>query len=286
MKPWIMGARPRTLTAAVAPVLAGTALGAVESGKFTVWVALLALLAAIAIQIGTNLVNDAADFQKGTDTEERLGPPRVTQMGLLTPRQVWIGAAVSFAIAALCGLPLVLHGGIPILAIGIFSVLCGYAYTSGPFPLAYHGLGEVFVILFFGVVAVSGSYFLQAGAFSNSAVLLGVEIGLLASALIAVNNYRDLEGDKKAGKRTLAARFGHEFARREVALCLLLPFALHLMGDFRNGRWMLLLAPLAVLIIVRLWKSERGRALNPILGRVANFELLYAICVTVTLLWP
>ncbi len=282
-KAWMMGARPRTLTAAVAPVLAGTALGVAERGTFYAGVALLALLAAIAIQIGTNLVNDAADFEKGTDTAERLGPPRVTQVGLLTPRQVWTGAAVSFAVAALCGLPLVLHGGLMILVIGIVSVLCGYAYTSGPFPLAYKGLGEVFVILFFGIVAVSGSYFLQTGAFSVTALLLGIEIGLLAAALIAVNNYRDLEGDKEAGKRTLAARFGPVFARFEVAACLLLPFVIHAFGAFRNRFWILLLSPLVLFIIVRLWKSERGRALNPILGLVANFELLYAILIVITL---
>jgi 1,4-dihydroxy-2-naphthoate polyprenyltransferase len=204
-------------------------------------------------------------------------------MGLLTPRQVWTGAAISFGIAALCGIPLILHGGALILVIGIMSVICGYAYTSGPFPLAYNGLGEVFVILFFGVVAVVGSYFLQAGAFSTTAILLGIEIGLLAAALIAVNNYRDLEGDREAGKRTLAARFGPTFARFEVAVFLLLPFVIHVIGGFRSASWILLLSPFALFIIVRLWKSERGRSLNPILGMVANFELLYAIVVVFTL---
>ena len=223
MRIWLMAARPRTLPAAIAPVLVGTALGVTEVdlriGGFVA-----ALLGAIFIQVGTNLSNDYSDARRGADTEERLGPVRVTAGGLVPPRQVLVATYVSFGLAVACGAYLVYLAGPILLAIGAASILAGVLYTGGPRPYGYEGLGEVFVFLFFGIVAVTGSYFVQTMHLIWEAFVLAVPVGLLAAAILLVNNIRDVDTDRRAGKRTLAVRLGRDGARALYTVCVLVAF--------------------------------------------------------------
>ena len=210
---WLLAARPKTLPAAAAPVVVGTAV-AISEQVFSLLPALAALLGALFIQIGTNFANDVFDFKKGADTTERLGPMRVTQVGLLTPRQVMMGMWLTFGLASVAGLYLIWIGGWPIVAIGVLSIISGIAYTGGPFPLGYKGLGDLFVFIFFGLVAVCGTYYVQAGSVTMSALALGVAVGALSVAILTVNNLRDVDNDRRAGKRTLVVRMGATPARR------------------------------------------------------------------------
>jgi len=209
---WLLAMRPKTLPAAMAPVLAGTGL-AIHDGVFNALPALAAMVGALLIQIGTNLANDYSDFRRGADTHERLGPTRVTQAGLLQPEEVKRGAMVALGAAFLVGIYLVAVGGWPIVIIGLASLVCAVAYTGGPFPLAYNYLGDVFVFLFFGLVAVGGTYWVQAGFLSPAAILVGSGVGALATAILVVNNLRDLETDARAGKKTLATLLGVQGTR-------------------------------------------------------------------------
>ena len=222
IKNWLLAARPKTLTVSLAPILVGTAL-AHQEGFFSGFYLTLTLLGAVFIQIGTNLCNDYFDFQKGADTPERVGPTRVTQAGLISPHQVKIGFVTVFSLAMAVGFLLVLRGGWVICLIGIASILSGIAYTAGPYALAYLGLGELFVLIFFGPVAVAGTYYIQALKFSWLSCWAGIALGLLACAILVVNNLRDIEQDKKANKKTLAVRFGKKFAQYEYLFCLLFP---------------------------------------------------------------
>ncbi|MBH1988652.1 MAG: 1,4-dihydroxy-2-naphthoate polyprenyltransferase [Myxococcaceae bacterium] len=227
MLPWLLAIRPKTLPIAVAPILIGSAL-CFRNSRFS-WVYLcITLLAALLIQIGTNLANDYYDFLQGSDTSERIGPLRVTQAGLLAPRTVRLGFILSFTLAAFLGLPLVARAGWPILAIGLASVVSGILYTAGPFALAYLGLGEIFVLFFFGPISVAGTYYIQAGYLNHSAIGHGIAIGLLACAVLVVNNLRDQKQDEKANKKTLAVRFGARFARAEYRFCILIPALIEL----------------------------------------------------------
>ena len=223
---WLLAVRPRTLTIAVGPVLVGTAAGSAEAGRFDPAAMAVAMIAAVLIQAGTNLQNDVGDFLRGADGADRLGPPRVTSAGWLSAAQVERAAALAFGLAIALGGYLVRLGGWPVLVAGVASIAAGIAYTRGPRPIAYTALGEVFVFVFFGLVAVGGSYYLQAGSLGRSAIGAGAMIGLLAAAVLAVNNYRDIESDRRAGKHTLAACIGGGFARAEYAVLLLAPFAL------------------------------------------------------------
>jgi 1,4-dihydroxy-2-naphthoate octaprenyltransferase len=279
---WLSAARPATLAASLAPVIAGTALAERDGGAR--WLpALAALAGAVLIQLGTNLHNDAADHERGADGPERLGPPRATALGWLDRATVRRAAVLAFALALVPGAYLGLVGGWPILALGVVSIACGVLYTGGPFPLAYVGLGEVFVIAFFGVAAVAGTHFVQRGpsfGVSLDAVLVGVALGLVASAILAVNNLRDRVGDARANKRTLVVRFGERFARVEHALCLLAPFAVFV-GLYAQSAWTGWLLPLVALpLAVRelvLVRRKDGRALNPHLGGAARVELALAL---------
>ena len=226
MKSWILALRPKTMTAALVPVIVATALVQAYGHPILWWVSVCAALSACFIQIGTNLVNDALDFHKGADTAERIGPQRVTQSGLLTSQQVMIGAAICFLAATALGVPLVIHGGWPIIVIGVVSIALAYGYTGGPFPLAYKGLGELFVILFFGLVAVCGTFYLHTGIVNEACVVAGLQVGFLATVLIAINNMRDAPQDKGVNKKTLAVRFGLSFARFEIAFFVIAPFIL------------------------------------------------------------
>lgn len=276
---WWSVARPATLAASLAPVIAGTALAARDGGAR--WgAAAAALLGAVLIQVGTNLHNDAADHERGADGPERLGPPRATSLGWLDRRTVRAAAALVLALAFVPGAYLVWLGGWPILGLGLASVACALLYTGGPYPLAYVGLGEPFVIGFFGVAAVAGTYFVQRGAVTPDAVLVGVALGLVAAAILAVNNLRDRAGDARANKRTLAVRLGERFARAEHAACLLAPFALFALllaqSGWRGWAAPLLALPLAVRELALL-RGRDGRELNPRLGGAAKVELALAL---------
>lgn len=285
---WILAARPATLGASVAPVVVGSALAAAE-GAHRVEVTLLALLSAGLIQIGTNLTNDYFDFQKGADTSDRLGPPRATQRGWLTPRQIVRGSVLAFGAAMLAGALLISIGGWPIAAVGIASILAGLAYTAGPYPLAYVGLGEVFVVLFFGLIAVGGTTYLHGASFGAGALLGGLALGALASAILAVNNLRDRLQDARAAKRTLVVRFGERFGRVEYAALITTAYGLIATGlvleALPKGAWITLLSvPWALALIAAVARSD-GAALNPLLGRTARLELAVAALFAIGASW-
>lgn len=284
---WIAAARPKTLPLTLAPVLAGIVLAFAETGRLEALTALCTLLAAMAIQIGTNLYNDAADFEHGTDTPDRLGPPRATAQGWFSVRQVKIAAHLTFGFAFLLGLLLLLRGGWPILLVGLASLAAGYAYTSGPRPIAYGPFGELYVLLFFGVAAVGGSYYLQTLALSWPPLWVGLALGFPAAAVLLVNNYRDLETDRAAGRRTLCHYLGRAWARRLYALLLLAPLPLLLTTRLPGATWPLLAAlPLALFLIARLSRSADGAALNAQLARTALFQSALALLLALGLLIP
>jgi 1,4-dihydroxy-2-naphthoate octaprenyltransferase len=279
LTPWLLAARPKTLSAAVAPVLIGSALAWRVTQALDWRLFAFTLAGAVLIQIGTNLVNDALDFKKGADTAERLGPLRVTQAGLLSANGVLVGATVCFLLAALCGVPLILHAGWPLLAIGVASIVAAYCYTGGPFPIAYNGLGELFVILFFGLVAVGGTYYVQTGRFDAAAAVAGLAAGSPAVALIAINNLRDVVSDRASRKRTLAVRLGEPFARGEIVFFSFLPFVLFaaLAVMLRHyelfATWLAI--PLAIALIRRVGRSS-GAELNRCLAMAGGFQWLLA----------
>ncbi|MBL8914500.1 MAG: 1,4-dihydroxy-2-naphthoate polyprenyltransferase [Archangium sp.] len=277
---WALATRPRTLVAGVVPVAVGSAL-AFHSGAFKLLPALASLIGALFIQIGTNLVNDYFDFKRGADTTARLGPPRATQQGWLTPKAVFTGAMVCFALAFSVGLYLVTVSGWPLMVIGITSLLAGYAYTGGPFPLAYNGLGDVFVLVFFGFVAVNGTYFVQAGEVIPLGFICAIPVGLLGCALLAVNNTRDRKTDEAAGKKTLVVRFGERFGKLEYAFCLavsaLVPLALVLTGQ--TSAWVMLswlAAPLAITPL-KIVFTKTGAVLNEALAATAKLQMVFGI---------
>jgi len=275
---WVAAARPKTLLLAATPVLGGIALGVSDTGRLAPLVAFATLGAALAIQIGTNLHNDAADFERGTDTPDRLGPPRATAQGWFSARQVRTAAHLTFGFAFLLGLLLVARGGWPILAVGIASLVSGYAYTSGPRPIAYGPFGEVYVLAFFGLASVAGSYYLQTLTLRWPTLLLGVALGLPAAAVLLLNNYRDLETDRAAGRRTLCQVLGRPRARVLYALLLLLPAALLVGPGLPGATWLSLGAvPLALMLIARLYAGARGAALNVMLAQTGLYQALLTL---------
>ncbi|MHC4221507.1 MAG: 1,4-dihydroxy-2-naphthoate polyprenyltransferase [Planctomycetota bacterium] len=220
LKIWLSSARPKTLPAAISPVLIGAAM-ALNNGDIDAVILTITFAAAILIQIGTNFANDYYDFLKGADTQHRTGPTRATQAGLVTPTEMEKASIITFALAIRLGCFLVLKGGLPILIIGISSVLCGVLYTAGPLPIGYVGLGELFVLIFFGPVAVGGTYYLQRADITGAVLIAGLAPGLLASAILTVNNLRDISTDKTAGKKTLIVRFGYNFGVAEYIFCII-----------------------------------------------------------------
>jgi 1,4-dihydroxy-2-naphthoate octaprenyltransferase len=277
---WFLATRPKTLVAGFVPVAVGSSL-AHRAGAFQLLPALAALLGALLIQVGTNLVNDYYDFKRGADTAERLGPPRATQQGWLSPKAVLTGAMVCFAAAFLVGLYLVFVAGPVLLAIGLVSILAGFMYTGGPFPLAYNGLGDVFVLVFFGFVAVCGTYFLQAHTLTVLPVIAAAPVGLLGVALLAVNNTRDVKTDLAAGKKTLVVRMGTGFGKAEYLTCLALSACVPV-GLFASGlasAWVLLpvlAAPLAI-APARLVLTQTGPILNQALAGTARFQMVFGL---------
>jgi 1,4-dihydroxy-2-naphthoate octaprenyltransferase len=287
---WLMAARPRTLPAAVAPVLVGTALAATEHELH--WLRFVAaMLGALFIQVGTNLSNDYSDARRGADTEDRLGPVRVTAGGLVPPRQVLVATYVAFGLAVLVGTYLIVTAGWELLLIGIASILAGVLYTGGPRPYGYEGLGEVFVFLFFGLVAVSGSYFAQTERMEWEALVLSVPVGLLAAALLVVNNTRDLETDRRAGKRTLAVRLGRRRARDLYAGMVYLAFVTAqipwIAGSDELEPWLLLVFaafPLAVPIVRTVRTRTDGPSLNGALARTGMLQLAFCVLLSAGIL--
>jgi 1,4-dihydroxy-2-naphthoate octaprenyltransferase len=280
---WWEAARPRTLPAALAPVAVGSGLAA-HAGHFQPAAALLCLGFAGLVQVGTNYVNDYADHRRGADTAERVGPRRAVAAGLISPAAMRRAAFLTFALAFATGLGLVAWGGPWLLAIGVASILSGAAYTSGPYPLAYHGLGDLFVFLFFGLVAVGGTAFVQTGVWGWPAFWAGVPIGLLAANILVVNNYRDVETDAKAGKRTLVVRWGRRAARIQFALSAGVAFAVPVGFWLAGyGAGVLLpcgLAPVAVIHGRRLAGATGPAELIALLGAtgrlLAGFGILFA----------
>ncbi|MDP3068720.1 MAG: 1,4-dihydroxy-2-naphthoate polyprenyltransferase [Opitutaceae bacterium] len=280
LKIWIEAARPRTLPAAVAPVLVGSAL-AWRDGTWVPAAAGLCLGFALLVQIGTNLANDYYDFLRGADTAARVGPRRAVAAGLVAPATMRRAMIAVFAAAFLCGLGLLAWGGPWLLAIGIASIVCGVAYTGGPWPLAYVGLGDVFVFLFFGLVAVGGTYFVQAGRLTADALLAGVPIGLLAANILVVNNYRDAETDAVAGKHTLVVRLGRGAARVQFGASLAVAWAVPFWFLARGHRaWCLLpllLLPVAWSHARRLRASKTPSELIALLGATGKLLAAYAV---------
>jgi 1,4-dihydroxy-2-naphthoate octaprenyltransferase len=275
---WVAAARPKTLLLAITPVVAGIGLATAETGALMAATALATLLAAVAIQAGTNLHNDAADFERGTDTADRLGPPRAPAQGWFSARQVRAAAHLCFLAAFLLGLLLVVRGGWPILLLGLVSIASGYAYTSGPRPIAYGPFGELYVLAFFGIASVVGSHYLQTLSWDWSALWLGVALGLPAAAVLVLNNYRDLETDRAAGRRTLCHYLGRPRARHLYAALLLLPIPIVLGADLPGMAWLSLAAlPLGIALAVRLYGGATGAQLNPMLGRTALYQAALAL---------
>jgi len=272
----------------VAPVLVGTAL-AVSEGALRPLAFACALVGSVFIQIGTNLSNDYSDARRGADTDDRLGPVRVTAGGLMPPRQVLVGTYLAFGIAVLAGVYLIAVAGVELLIVGVVSILAGVLYTGGPRPYGYEGLGELFVFLFFGVVAVTGSYFVQTERLSLEAVALSVPVGLLAAAIIVVNNVRDVDTDRRAGKRTLAVKLGRRRARGLFSVLLGLAFAWTVALALAGAPtvWLLLglvAAPLGVPLVRTVATRGDGPSLNAALAGSGRLLAVYSVLVSIGLL--
>ena len=278
---WIMAARLRTLPAAIAPVLVGTAV-AVQRGIFRPGPFAAALLGALFIQIGTNLANDYSDAKRGADAEDRVGPVRVTAGGLVPPRQVLMATYVTFGLSVVCGLVLVYTSGVELLFVGIASIAAGVLYTGGPKPYGYEGLGEIFVFGFFGIVAVTGSTFAQLEEWPWESFVLAVPIGLLASAILVVNNVRDIDSDRRAGKRTLAVRLGRERGRTIYALMIYVAYLVAPLPWFTGSLspWLLLpwlTLPLAVPLVRTVRQHADGPTLNEALAKTGMLQLAFGL---------
>ena len=277
---WVLAARPRTLPAAAAPVIVGSAV-AYQDGTFSWGLALAALLAALLLQIGANLANDVFDYFRGADSVERQGPVRVTQAGLLTPKQVLTGVWVTFGLAALIGLYLAWAAGWAVLVLGGCAILAALAYTGGPVPYGYYGLGDVFVFLFFGVAAVVGTYYVQAKTVSALSIWASIPMGFLITAILVVNNLRDIVTDRGAGKKTLAVRLGEKGARLEYLVCLVGAYLAPLLVAILDlaSFWVLLTwltIPIAVHWTRRV-SHETGGLLNQSLAGTGQLVLFFAL---------
>ncbi len=280
---WMLAIRPKTLPAAIGPVIVGTALAAAD-GRFALLPALAALLAALLLQIGSNLANDYFDALNGADSPDRVGPTRVTAAGLISHTAMRVGMLVVFGLAALIGLYLIWLGGWPIFAIGVTSILAALAYTGGPKPFGYMGLGDLFVFLFFGPVAVCGTYYVQAHTVTLEAILASIAIGALITAILVVNNLRDIKSDLLAGKYTLAVRLGATGTRTEYLILLLLAYLIPLVLSVSNrSPWImapLLTLPLALRLLTTIRHASDGPTLNAALAGTARLSLLFALCLS------
>ena len=284
---WWLAIRPKTLSISITPVLLGSALAWHNQGTFSLLIFTIILLSALCIQIGTNLYNDAADFEKGADKEGRLGPDRATQQGWLNASQIKRGALFSFTTAFIAGIYLAWIGGISIIILGLLSIFCGYAYTAGSKPIAYSPLGELFVLLFFGFAAVGGTYYLQTNTLNSSVIFMASTLGCLASAILLINNYRDLEGDQSANKLTLVYYIGRGNARILYATLIIYPYML-LIFLIRDYSWQILLPllslPLAIKLIQYFISLGISRELNQVLAKTAQLQLIYSLLLSLALI--
>lgn len=286
LRVWLLASRPKTLPAAFVPVLVGSAFAA-HAGKFHPLAAGLCLAFALLVQIGTNFANDFFDFLKGADTVERVGPKRAVAAGWVSPSTMRAATWLVFTAAFLVGLGLIRFGGWWLLPLGLVSIASGLAYTGGPYPLAYHGLGDLFVFLFFGLVAVCATYFVQTGAVIWEVALGAAAIGGLAANILVANNYRDRETDARAGKRTLVVKLGPSAATAQYALCVLFGLAVPVVLWARGwGNWVLLpllVTPLAVKCVLTLKPATPAPALIALLGKTAGLLALYGVLLSVGL---
>jgi 1,4-dihydroxy-2-naphthoate octaprenyltransferase len=288
LQAWLLAIRPKTLLAAVSPVLVGMGL-ALADGVFALLPALAALVGATLIQVGTNLANDYFDYVKGADVAERKGPTRVAQSGLIALAHLRMGIIVTFALASLVGLYLVVVGGWPILLLGIVSLLSALAYTGGPFPFGYHGLGDLFVFLFFGLAAVCGTYYVQALTINARVVVAAIPAGTLSTGILVVNNLRDIETDRQTGKRSLAVILGPRATRLEYVLLMALAYSIPLLLWLGGGAsaWILLpwlSLPLALQLARTICTTVEGPPLNKALAGTANLELVFSILFAIGLI--
>lgn len=285
--PWFLAFRFKTLTAAFVPVLVATALCISIQDFHYPWISLYALLAAMCIQIATNLLNDAIDFKKGADDHQRIGPRRMSQSGMIHTRWVFAIGILFLLIACWLGYPLIVRGGAPILILGLVSLFLAYGYTGGPFPLAYLGLGDLFVILFFGLFAVAGTAYLQTLTLTTPMIVAGFQIGFLSTVLIAINNLRDSETDRRVNKKTLAVRFGDGFVRAEIAFLLALTYLLNFYYlVVLNKLYVImtfLLLPLPVFIVGFVYLATDKRRLNKALALSALHQLLFSVLFSIGL---
>ena len=283
---WLIAIRIKTLPAAISPVILGTAL-AFHEGNSNSFILFMTLLAAVLIQIGANFANDVYDFEKGSDRADRLGPQRATQSGLIPPEDMKKAMWKIFALAIGVGFYLAYVGGWPIVIIGLASIAAGIAYTGGPYPLGYHGFGDIFVFLFFGLIAVPGTYYLQTGSVTEFSLWLGAVMGMLATAILVVNNLRDRDADIISGKKTLAVRFGKTFSKIQFILLVMLPFVLpfHLWRQWNNMSFLLTLftLPIAVHLIIQLFNNT-GADLNKVLAGTARFLFIFTLLLSAGLI--
>jgi 1,4-dihydroxy-2-naphthoate octaprenyltransferase len=289
VKIWLMAARVRTLPAAVAPVLVGTALAQALDDKFSVLRFLAALLGALFIQVGTNLSNDYSDARRGADTDDRLGPVRVTAGGLVPPKQVLLATYITFGLAVLCGVYLIAVAGWELAIVGVLSIAAGVLYTGGPRPYGYEGLGEIFVFLFFGIVAVAGSTFVQIERWPWEAFAYAVPVGLLASAILVVNNVRDMDTDRRVGKRTLAVRLGRDRTRVMYTVMVYGAFVTALIpwlfGPLKAWTALCLLAiPLAAKLVQTVRTHTDGPTLNEALAGTGRLQLVFCVLLSIGIL--
>ncbi len=285
---WLLATRPKTLPAAVAPVIVGSAM-AYAHQRFVLLPALAALAVALLLQVGVNLANDYFDYTKGVDTEDRLGPARVTQGGLIAPDRVKLAMTIVFVLSLLPGFYLIMIGGWPVAAIGAASIIAALAYSGGPYPLASHGLGDLFVFIFFGLVAVCGTYYVQALNLTPLVVMMGVIVGFLITAILVVNNLRDIQTDRKTGKRTLAVMIGKKRTRAVYTVLLGSAYVITVfiwIGGFASTWLLLPLAslPLAFLQIRLIWHTSEGPALNNLLAQTAKLSFFFSVLLSIGLI--
>ena len=286
---WLLAARPKTLPAAISPVIVGSAF-VYQYGGFNLTVAVAALLTALLLQIGANLANDVFDFYRGADISERMGPVRVTQAGLLSPKEVLVGMWVSFGIAGFLGLFIFIQAGWIVLVIGLLSIVAAIAYTGGPFPLGYYGLGDITVFIFFGPVAVCGTFYIQAQTLNRPVLIAAIPMGLLITAILVVNNLRDINTDAAVGKKTLAVMLGARGTRYEYLICLLFSFSVPIFMLFMGyaSIWVMLVLlalPLSFSLIRSVWEDS-GRSLNKTLAGTGQLVLIFSLLFSASVIIP
>ncbi len=289
-KIWILGIRPKTLAAGISPVIMGLG-SAFYDGHYTLHLssAILTFLAAVLIQAGTNLSNDLFDYLKGADNKKRVGPLRIMQSGLVTKREMLCGIFIVFFLAAVCGVFLVIRGGLPIMIVGILSIICGFLYTAGPHPIGYLGLGEIFVLVFFGIIAFSGTHYIQTLVFSPIMIVLGLMPGFFSVAILSANNLRDIKTDREAGKNTLAVKFGYKFAVSEYVFCMIMPYLLLIIiVFFLKNHYFSLLSLASIFFAIKPLKIVINKNIHTpgllisVLEKTGQVMLLFAIIFCIT----